>query len=176
MLNPDGVEYDIRTGSYQWQRKNMRVNSDRSIGVDLNRNYDSWWCTAGASSYPGSDTYCGTSAFTEPESMAIKKFVEARKNLKTLNSYHSYAGTILYPYGGSYDEVPDVNDRKVFVNMARQMGLLTGYRPEKSSEMYVATGDTCGWAYGVGRIFAFTTGLEGGGFYQHGDNRQGKAI
>jgi len=165
MLNPDGAEYDIRTGSYKWHRKNMRVNSDKSVGVDLNRNYNSWWCTAGASSYPGSDTYCGPSAFSEPESMAVKKFVEARKNLKTMNSYHSYASTILYPYGGSEAEVPDANDRKVFVAMARQMGLLTGYRPEKSSDMYVATGDTCDWAYDAARIFAFTTELEGNGFY-----------
>ncbi len=165
MLNPDGAEFDIRTGSYKWQRKNMRVNSDKSIGVDLNRNYDSWWCAAGASSYPRSDTYCGPSAFSEPESLAMKKFVEARKNLKTMNSYHSYAGSILYPYGGSEDEVPDAGDREVFVKMAGQMGLLTGYHPENSSDMYVATGDTCDWAYDVGRIFAFTTELEGRGFY-----------
>ncbi len=165
MLNPDGVEFDIKTGSYQWQRKNMRVNPDKSIGVDLNRNYDSWFGGEGTSHYPSADTYCGPSAFSEPESMAIKKFVEARKNLKTMNSYHSYASTILYPYGGSNDEVPDANDQKVFVNMARQMGLLTGYDPQKSSDMYVATGDTCDWAYDVGRIFAFTTELEGNGFY-----------
>jgi len=165
MLNPDGAEYDIKTGSYKWQRKNMRVNSDKSIGVDLNRNYDSWFGGEGTSHYPSADTYCGPSAFSEPESMAIKKFVEARKNLKTLNSYHSYASTILYPYGGSNDEVPDAKDQKAFVNMAKQMGLLTGYDPQKSSEMYVATGDTCDWAYDVGKIFAFTTELEGNGFY-----------
>jgi len=165
MLNPDGSEYDIKTGSYKWQRKNMRVNADKSIGVDLNRNYDSWFGGEGTSHSPASDTYCGLSAFSEPETMAIKKFVEARKNLKTLNSYHSYASTILYPYGGSNNEVPDVKDRKVFVNMAKQMGLLTGYYPEKSSDMYVATGDGCDWAYDVGKIFAFTTELEGGSFY-----------
>ncbi|MBI3543603.1 MAG: hypothetical protein HY075_10055, partial [Deltaproteobacteria bacterium] len=41
MVNPDGVEYDISTGSYKWQRKNMRPNPDggSSYGVDLNRNY-----------------------------------------------------------------------------------------------------------------------------------------
>ena len=164
MLNPDGAEFDIKTGSYQWQRKNMRVNSDKSIGVDLNRNYDSWFGGQGTSHYPSADTYCGPSAFSEPESMAVKKFVEARKNLKTLMSYHSYASTILYPYGGSDADVPG-KDKDVFIKMAQAMGTLTGYHPEKSSDMYIATGDTCDWAYDVGKIFAFTTELEGNGFY-----------
>jgi len=165
MLNPDGAEYDIRTGSYKWQRKNMRVNSDKTIGVDLNRNYDSWFGGQGTSHYPSADTYCGTSAFSEPESLAVKKLVEAHKNLRTLMSYHSYAGSILYPYGGSDADVPDVQDKNVFVKMAAAMGKLTGYVPEKSSDMYIATGDTCDWAYTTGKIFAFTTELEGNSFY-----------
>ncbi|OGR43200.1 MAG: hypothetical protein A2X28_02720 [Elusimicrobia bacterium GWA2_56_46] len=165
MLNPDGAEFDIKTGSYKWQRKNRRVNSDRSIGVDLNRNYDSWFGGQGASHYPSADTYCGPSAFSEPESTAVKKLVEARKNLRTMISYHSYASTVLYPYGGSEAEIPDARDRKVFVDMAGRMGALTGYHPEKSSDMYVATGDTCDWAYDIGGIFAFTIELEGNSFY-----------
>ena len=165
MLNPDGVEMDIRTGSYKYHRKNARVNADKSIGVDLNRNYDSWWCKAGASHSSWSDTYCGAAAFSEPESQAVKKFVEARKNLKTMISYHSYAGTILYPYGGSEDDVPKVEDKNAMISIATAMGKLANYRPEKSSDMYVATGDTCDWAYDAGGIFAFTIELEGGSFY-----------
>ena len=164
MLNPDGVEYDIKTGSYKWQRKNMRVNSDKSVGVDLNRNYDSWFGGEGTSHTPSADTYCGPSAFSEPESIAIKKFVQARKNLKTLMSYHSYASSILYPYGGSDADVPG-KDKDVFIKMADQMASLTGYTAEKSSAMYIATGDACDWAYDAGKIFAFTTELEGNGFY-----------
>jgi len=165
MLNPDGAEYDIKTGSYQYYRKNMSTNSDKTRGVDLNRNYDSWFCQAGASSYPGSDTYCGPKAFSEPESQAVKKFIEARKNLKTHISYHSYAGEILYPWGGSDEDVPNVKDRQVFINVGAAMEKLTGYRSYKSSEMYVATGDSCDWAYAAGGIFAFTFELEGRGFY-----------
>ncbi|HCE98838.1 MAG: hypothetical protein A2021_02055 [Elusimicrobia bacterium GWF2_52_66] len=165
MLNPDGVEYDIKTGRYQWQRKNMRVNADKSIGVDLNRNYDSWWCEAGASHSTWSDTYCGAKAFSEPESQAVKNFMEARKNLKTHISYHSYAGTVLYPWGGTEEDVADPKDKQTFINIATEMGRLTGYHPEKSSDMYVASGDSCDWAYAAGKIFAFTIELEGSGFY-----------
>ena len=165
ILNPDGLEYDIRTGRYQMHRKNTRINSDKSVGVDLNRNYDSWWCTAGSSSYPGADTYCGTAPFSEPETQAVKKFVEARKNLKTLMSYHSFSDLILYPWGGKDAPVEDERDRKVFVKMAGEMAAVTGYTPQLSSDLYVATGDTCDWAYKTGKIFAFTTELEGGTFY-----------
>lgn len=165
MLNPDGAEYDIKDGNYQYHRKNMSFNSDKSRGVDLNRNYDSWWCESGASTYPGSDTYCGPKAFSEPESQAVKRFIEARKNLKTHISYHSYASTILYPWGGQEADVENVKDRTAFINMAAAMGKLTGYHPEKSSDMYVATGDSCDWAYAAGGIFAFTFELDGRGFY-----------
>ena len=165
MLNPDGAEYDIRTGSYKSHRKNMRVNSDKSIGVDLNRNYDSWWCEQGASHSTWADTYCGPKAFSEPESQAVKSFMEARPNLKTHISYHSYAGTILYPWGGSEEDVPDQKDKQAFIQIATEMGRLTGYHPEKSSDMYVATGDSCDWAYAARKVLAFTFELEGRGFY-----------
>ena len=165
MLNPDGVEIDIKTGRYQYHRKNARVNPDGSVGVDLNRNYDSWWCESGASTYPGSDTYCGPRAFSEPESQAVKKFIEARRNLKTHISYHSYASTILYPWGGQEAEIANAKDRTAFINIATAMGKLTGYHPEKSSDMYVATGDSCDWAYAAAGIFAFTFELEGNSFY-----------
>ncbi|OGS26501.1 MAG: hypothetical protein A3J70_15685 [Elusimicrobia bacterium RIFCSPHIGHO2_02_FULL_61_10] len=165
MLNPDGAEFDIKTGSYKYQRKNMSYNADKSRGVDLNRNYDSWWCESGASTYPGSDTYCGPRAFSEPESQAVKKFIEARRNLKTHISYHSYASTILYPWGGQEADIANAKDRTAFINIATAMGKLTGYHPEKSSDMYVATGDSCDWAYAAAGIFAFTFELEGNSFY-----------
>ncbi|MDD5209491.1 MAG: M14 family metallopeptidase [Elusimicrobiales bacterium] len=166
MLNPDGVEYDVKSGKHRNYRKNMSVNLDKSHGVDLNRNYDSWWCQAGASSYPDSDTYCGPNAFSEPEIQAVKRFVEARKNLKTYISYHSYDSAILYHWGGSEADIPDFKDRQVFEKMGAEMGRFTGCLSHKSSDMYVATGDSCDWAYAAGSIFAFTFELKGVTFIQ----------
>jgi len=165
MLNADGAEYDIQTGKYRWHRKNTRVNPDKSIGVDLNRNYDSRWCQAGASHSPSVDTYCGPYAFSEPETLVVKKFVEARKNLKTLMSYHSYSSLLLYPWAGLDTPVENEKDRMVFERMAKAMTAFTGYKPEQSSDLYVATGDTTDWAYATAGIFAFTTELEGNSFY-----------
>ena len=165
MTNPDGAEYDIQTGKYRWHRKNTRVNADKTIGVDLNRNYDSLWCQAGASHYPSADTYCGPYAFSEPETQVIKKFVEARPNLKTLMSYHSYSSLLLYPWAGKDTPVENERDRKVFETMAKGITAFTGYKPQQSSDLYVATGDTTDWAYGTRGIFSFTTELEGTTFY-----------
>jgi carboxypeptidase T len=165
MLNPDGAEYDIKAGNYQYYRKNMAFNSDKSRGVDLNRNYGTFWCEAGASTYPGSDTYCGPKAFSEPESQAVKRFIEARRNIKTHISYHTYASEILYPWGGSDADIPNAKDLKVFEKVGGEMGKLTGYRSYKSSEMYVAGGDSCDWAYEAAGIFAFTFELDGRNFY-----------
>ena len=165
LTNPDGAEYDLQTGKYRWHRKNTRVNPDKSIGVDLNRNYDSLWCEAGASHYPGADTYCGPYAFSEPETQAVKRFIEARPNVKTLMSYHSYSSLLLYPWAGKDTPVENAADRKVFEAMAKGLTAPTGYRPQQSSDLYVATGDTTDWAYATRGIFAFTTELEGTTFY-----------
>ena len=165
LTNPDGAEYDIATGKYRWHRKNTRINPDKSVGVDLNRNYDSLWCQAGASTYPGADTYCGPYAFSEPETLTVKKFVEARPNLKTLMSYHSYSSLLLYPWAGKDVPLENERDRKVFEAMAKGMTAFTYYKPQQSSDLYVATGDTTDWAYANHGIFSFTTELEGTTFY-----------
>ncbi|MHB0996855.1 MAG: M14 family zinc carboxypeptidase, partial [Elusimicrobiales bacterium] len=121
------------------------------------------------------DTYCGPHAFSEPETLAIKKFVEDRANLKTLMSYHSYSSLILYPWAGKDTPVEAGRDRKVFETMAKAMGALTGYRPQQASDLYVATGDTMDWAYSSKGIFSFTTELEGTTFYP-GAAMIGKAV
>ncbi|MCM2266590.1 MAG: M14 family metallopeptidase [Elusimicrobiales bacterium] len=175
MTNPDGAEYDLQTGKYRWHRKNARVNPDKSIGVDLNRNYDSRWCQAGASHSPGADTYCGPYAFSEPETLAVKAFIETRPGLRTLMSYHSYSSLLLYPWAGKSTPVESARDRKVFETMAKAMAAATGYRPQQASDLYVATGDTMDWAYEKRGVFAFTTELEGTTFYP-GAAMIGKAV
>ncbi|MBI4677840.1 MAG: zinc carboxypeptidase [Elusimicrobia bacterium] len=165
MINPDGVEYDVATSQYRWQRKNMRVNPDGEIGVDLNRNYGYEWGGVGASDQPYSDTYHGPSAFSEPETAAIKRFVEARPNIKTSISYHSYGSLIFYPWSYSYDPIPNKKDLAAFKAAAAKMASLTGYTAEQSSDLYASSGDTDDWMYGVRRVFGFTYELEGGSFY-----------
>ena len=166
MLNPDGVEYDIATGSYRYWRKNTnKFNGTKVIGVDLNRNYDFRWCKEGASTYQYSDTYCGKSAFSEPETKALRDFILKNKNLKTSITYHSYGSLILYPWGGLDEPVQDEKDREVFIKHADKMAKILGYRAQQSSDLYVATGDMADWAYDKAKVFTWTIELEGGSFY-----------
>jgi carboxypeptidase T len=172
-LNPDGSEYDISTGSYKVWRKNRRANARRTFGVDLNRNYDFAWGTGGSSTNPSDETYMGTAAFSEPETVAIKNYVEAHPNIKVMLSYHTYSELILYPWGHTYDPIAQAQDKKIFENMANTMSRWNGYTPQQSSELYIASGDLTDWAYGAHKIFAFTFELDpqggfgsgGGGFY-----------
>jgi len=165
MLNPDGAEYDISTGRYQMHRKNMRVNPDKELGVDLNRNCDFLFGGEGSSGSTYSDTYHGPSAFSEPETKALKTFLDSRPNVTTLNSFHSYGSLIMYPWGGKDGALEDAADLKAFKTMAEAMARMTGFTAEQSNEMYVATGDCADWAYAAHKVFAFTTELGGGGFY-----------
>ncbi|MBI5239930.1 MAG: zinc carboxypeptidase [Elusimicrobia bacterium] len=165
MLNPDGAEYDISTGQYKWHRKNMRVNPDQELGVDLNRNYDFLFGGEGSSDQTYSDTYHGPSAFSEPETKVFKDFLDSRPNVRTLNSLHSYGALIMYPWGGKDAPIDDAADLKAFQAMAGAMARMTGFGAQQSNEMYVATGDCTDWAYDAHKIFAFTTELGGRGFY-----------
>lgn len=170
MVNPDGAEFDIKTGSYKWQRKNMRPNRTSKIGVDLNRNYGYQWGTGGSSDEPSSEIYMGPAPFSEPETQAVKAFVEGHPNLKVLLSYHTFSELVLYPWGYSNDKISKQDDQKTFETMANKMASWNGYTPEQSSDLYIASGDTTDWAYGTLGIFAFTFELSpkdmwDGGFY-----------
>lgn len=171
MVNPDGAEFDISTGRYKSWRKNRSANSNGTFGVDLNRNYGFGWGGAGASTNPGSDTYRGTSAFSENESLAIKNYVEAHTNITILLSFHTFSELILYPWGHVYESIGNTRDKMVHEEMAKTMARWNGYTPQKSSDLYIASGDTTDWSYGEHRIISFTFELDpkdnwrGGGFY-----------
>ena len=169
MVNPDGCELDTQDRKYHMWRKNARKNKNGSIGVDLNRNYGWGWGGGGASKDPASEIYRGPSAFSEPETQAVKAFIDGHPNIRTLLSYHTFSELILYPWGHTYDPV-DGRDKQVFETMARTMAQWNGYTPEQSSDLYIASGDTTDWAYGAKKIFAFTfeltpKSMEEGGFY-----------
>ncbi|MBI4387219.1 MAG: zinc carboxypeptidase [Elusimicrobia bacterium] len=180
LVNPDGAAYDIHDEDakrlsrgkkeYRMHRKNLRRNANGSIGVDLNRNYGFHWGEGGASPNPGDDTFRGPSAFSEPETQAVKKLVESRDNIRVLLSYHTFSELILYPWGHTYDSIPDGQALKAYRAMAGQMAQWTGYKPQQSSDLYIASGDTTDWAWGTHKIFSFTFELTpksmwNGGFY-----------
>ncbi len=112
VINPDGYFYNEETmpgGGGMW-RKNRRINSDSSFGVDLNRNYgpmESWDSPAsGSSNDPSSENYRGTAPFSEPETQAVRDFC-VNHHIKTALNYHTFGGSLIYPWAYVNSETPD---------------------------------------------------------------------
>jgi carboxypeptidase T len=170
-INPDGLEYDVSTGKYKMWRKNRTKNGDGTYGVDLNRNYGFKWGTGGSSTSPNSDTFMGPAPFSEPETQAVKSWIESNPNIKILLSTHTFSELILYPWGHSHDSIPDQKAFAVHEKMAKKMAEWNHYKPQQSSDLYIASGDTTDWSYGVHGIISFTFELDPanqfgtGGFY-----------
>lgn len=171
MINPDGYIYNETTdpnGGGMW-RKNRRLNSGGSYGVDLNRNYSYGWGTTGTSSTQSNDTYCGTAAFSEPETQAIKWFCEQRNFVFAFNA-HTYANDILFPIGTTTSEFAE--DHDYFAAFTEHMVQFNGYDNIKSSDLYPASGDSDDYMYKVDtvikpKIFAMTPEVSNtsGGFW-----------
>ena len=110
MVNPDGLRWNehVSPTGGSMQRKNLRPNTggtgntSTDRGVDLNRNFDYFWGSAGtgSSNTPSHDTYRGPSAFSEPESQILRDFVLAR-NFKSCIMNHTSGNAIPHPYGGN---------------------------------------------------------------------------
>jgi carboxypeptidase T len=176
MVNADGAEYDISTGNYKMWRKNRARNAGGTAGVDLNRNYGYGWGGGGASTSPSADTYRGPAAFSEPETQAIKKYVDDNVNVSILLSFHTFSKLILYPWGHAYESISNTRDKQVHETMARKMATWNGYTPQQSSELYIASGDTTDWSYGEHKIISFTFELDPGENWGMGGFYPGAAV
>ncbi|HEX9970966.1 MAG TPA: M14 family metallopeptidase, partial [bacterium] len=172
--NPDGRVY-VFTGNYSggsWQsgpiawRKNKRDNNGNNQfdsyydGVDLNRNFGYMWgLDSGSGSYPSDETYRGPESFSEPESQAIKNFVQSHRFVISL-SYHSYGRWWIFPWGYTNFN-PDTPDHAQFIALADSCIAYNGYTSANGDDFdYLVSGDTDDWLYGdqttKNKIFAFT--------------------
>jgi hypothetical protein len=113
-LNPDGFEYSRNHFSF-W-RKNRRQNADGSFGVDLNRNFPIGFKP---SNNPTSNIYGGPAPFSEPETAAMRDFVEAHDNITIALDYHSQGNVFFPAHDFRHEDTPDTTDMNVLcANMA----------------------------------------------------------
>ena len=163
VVNPDGLAYvqaNHSGSSNTWWRKNRRANGGGSFGVDLNRNYSYQWGfdNVGSSGTSTSDIYRGPSAFSEPETQAIKNFC-AQRHFTCFLSYHSYGELLLYPWGYVAGFTPD---QAVYAALGAELAVGTNYAVGNPAlgTIYITNGDSDDWAYGEiaqkNRIFGFT--------------------
>ncbi|HEY3336816.1 MAG TPA: M14 family zinc carboxypeptidase [Candidatus Limnocylindrales bacterium] len=165
-VNPDGAEYDITGGRFHHWRKNRQPNAGTTaIGTDLNRNYGYRWGGGGlTSTNPRAITYRGPSAFSAPETRAVRDFlasrvVDGRQQIRAAISFHEYGRLVMWPYGYTLTDVPadmTTQDHAALAAIGRHMAATNGYRPEQASDLYVTSGTTRDFEYGRYRIFSYT--------------------
>jgi len=138
MVNPDGRSR-VEGGEMFW-RKNVHTFAT-GVGVDLNRNYDAYWEQGDAS--PRKETYRGESAFSEPETQAIRTLFAKRK-FGTWMDYHAYGNALIWPPGYTRELSPD---DAVFRDLGKKMAA-PGYSADTIARtFYLSYGSGLDWAY-----------------------------
>ena len=108
IVNPDGLAYNEAQSPNGggMQRKNRRETGACSTyldGVDLNRNWGTYWGydNTGSSNIGCDDTYRGTAGFSEAETSIVKDFFLLH-NFKTSVNHHSYKNAALHGRAAYY--------------------------------------------------------------------------
>ena len=136
-------------------------NGDGTFGVDLNRNYGHNWGGPGSSGDTFSEIYRGPAPFSEPETQAIRDFVQ-QLSPQALISYHNFSQLILYPWGNTNQPPPDETLlNELAVAMADRIRSVhnQSYTPQQASELYLASGDTVDWLYDLFAVPGYTIEL-----------------
>jgi len=160
VANPDGYQF-CWTDDRLW-RKNRMINSNGTIGVDINRNWSEAWGydDEGSSGNPGSATYRGPAPFSEPETIALRDLVLAHPNIRTMLDIHSFSQLILWPWGYQPDLCPD---DELFRDLGLAMRDLifdvhgkTFTAGPTYTTIYPVNGDSLDWAYAQHGILAYS--------------------
>lgn len=162
VVNPDGYEFSWTPNNRLW-RKNRRPNPGGSFGVDLNRNWGYEWGGEGSSGTQNNDTYRGPSAFSEPETQALRDFVIANPRIAAHIDFHSFSQLILSPWGYTSQMPPD---RPLFAQLddmlADAIESMNGLRYTAGpayTTIYPAAGVVPDWMYGARGILSWTIEL-----------------
>ncbi len=149
-VNPDGFVYNQTqnpNGGGTW-RKNRRHNDLLTYGIDLNRNYGIQWGydNIGSQAISASPYYRGTSAFSEPESSAMRDFINAH-SFKIAINWHSFGNLFIYPW--NYKNLQTA-DSATFVKFSEIITSESDYRYGTVAETYgyQSNGDADDWGYG----------------------------
>ena len=161
VVNPDGYLYNELIapsggGLHRKNRKDTGCGNSTQRGVDLNRNFSYNW---GASDYysspdPCYNTYVGEEAFSEPETRAVRDFINERNFVNVLH-YHSYGNMYIHPFGDS--SLPNEPDLTIFRELAEEMASHNNFEYGTGSEMvgYTVNGDAADWSYVENGIIAY---------------------
>ncbi|MDB2405485.1 M14 family zinc carboxypeptidase [Arcobacteraceae bacterium] len=121
-LNPDGFEYS--RAHFSFWRKNRRNNGDGTFGVDLNRNFSIGYQK---SKDTASNVYSGPNPFSEPETLAMKNFVDHKDNITIALDYHSQGNVFFPAHKFNHESEVDGTDlNTICANMNFEIHKVTG--------------------------------------------------
>ncbi len=142
--NPDGIykivgkegiftDLDVPSGT----NSAGRFNANK---VDLNRNFDCKWKPE--STWQQKTVSAGKTPFSEPETVAIKKFVE-ENNPKAVIFWHSQ-GNAVYASQCEQGIIPET------LNIMNVYSKASGYPADPTFDAYETTGDADAWLAKIG--------------------------
>jgi len=161
VVNPDGYVFNEQIepfggGMHRKNRRNTNCGNGTTRGVDLNRNFAFGWGAnnTGSSPDPCSDIYRGESAFSEPETQAVRNFILDRE-FKNVLHYHSFWNVYIHAFGdGSYPDEPDLTTHsEIGYEMAKHNGFFVGTGLDAIG--YTVNGDAVDWTYGEQGLISY---------------------
>lgn len=141
VLNPDGLYKVVGTTSPFSQGDVPSVTNILESGrfnahtVDLNRNFDCDWQTTGK--WQNKDVSGGSAAFSEPESQAVKNYIEVHRPSAVIVWYSSAGGV----FASSCHNGVSAETR----TLTQKYAVASGYPAYESFDFYEITGDMVNW-------------------------------
>ncbi|HEY4498754.1 MAG TPA: M14 family metallopeptidase [Candidatus Paceibacterota bacterium] len=142
VLNPDGLVKVVGTTTGNFTSANVSSSQEVQISgrfngntVDLNRNFDCDWQSTGT--WQSTSVSGGDSAFSEPESHAIKAYVETQKPTAVIVWYSAAGGV----FASSCHNGVSSKTRTIMNTFAKA----SGYPAHEVFNYYAITGDMTNW-------------------------------
>lgn len=147
LLNPDGFNKVIGTTTGKFNPSSVTKDATKlaegrfnGANVDLNRNFDCDWQTVGT--WNKTPVSGGGTAFSEPESVAIKSYIE-NNNPSAVVVWYSAAGGVFA--SNCHNGVSTETD-----TLTKTFATASGYTAHSSFDFYATTGDMTNWLAKIG--------------------------
>ncbi len=141
VLNPDGLNKTIGTTT-RFTSADVPSSQDKQVAgrfnahnVDLNRNFDCDWKSTGT--WQNKTVSGGSAVFSEPESQALKKYVETSQPAAVV-AWYSAAGGV-FASSCHHGVLPET------VTLTSKYAAASGYPAHESFDFYEITGDMVNW-------------------------------
>ena len=142
VLNPDGLYKVVGTSTGNFSQSNVSPSQATVIAgrfnannVDLNRNFDCDWQTS--AKWQSKTVSGGSSAFSEPESLSIKNYIETNKPKAVVVWYSSASGVFA---SNCHNGVSAETN-----TLTKTYADASGYSAYQSFDFYAITGDMVNW-------------------------------